>query len=111
MTEPIQERQLKWLGIDLDKTVANNSLYPEYKLLKPISGAREFLDQLEFDGWKIIIHTSRPWSDYDLIERWLIKYKIPHRRIVCGKLLAKYFVDDRAISFRGDWLEVYKQIL
>ena len=110
MTEPIQERQLKWLAIDLDRTIAENSPYPEYNLLKPIKEAALFLQQLTLDGWKIIIYTSRPWSDYDKVEKWLNKYKIPFRRIVCGKLLAKYFIDDRAIEFKGDWSEVYRKI-
>lgn len=111
MIETIAEQKLKWLAIDLDKCLAHNSPYPEYNLLEPIKGAKEAMDGLQADGWKIIIYTSRPWSDYDKIEKWLDKYKIPFRRIVCGKLLAKYFIDDRAIEFKGDWEGVIKKIL
>lgn len=108
--EAIKEAELKWLGIDLDRTVANNSAYPEYKLLKPIKGAKKALKKLTKDGWKIVIHTSRPWNDYSLIENWLNKNKIPFKRIVCGKLFAKWLIDDRGIEFRGNWEEVVKKI-
>ena len=98
----IKEKQLKWLACDLDKTIANSS-YPKFKLEKPIKGAKEALDKLTKQGWKIVIHTSRPWSDYDIIEKWLIKHQIPFRRIVCGKLFARFYFDDRGIGYRGNW--------
>ena len=62
------------------------------------------------NGYKIIIHTSRAWNEYDIIEKWLDDWKIPHRRIVCGKLFAKYYIDDRNIEFNGSWEKVYKKI-
>lgn len=105
------ESQIKWIGVDLDKTLANNSAYPEYKLLEPITGAKEAMDKLTADGWKIIIYTARAWVDYEIIEDWLNQYQIPFRRIVCGKLFVKYMVDDRNIEFKGDWNEVLKKII
>ena len=105
----IKEQELKWLAIDLDKTIAVSN-YPNFKLQEPIKGAKESIDKLVAKGWKIIIHTARPWSDYDIIEKWLNKYEIPHRRIVCGKLFAKYYIDDRGIEFKGNWNKVLKKI-
>ncbi|MEK7129127.1 MAG: hypothetical protein AAB858_02130 [Patescibacteria group bacterium] len=105
----IKEKELRWLGIDLDNCVAHSN-YPDYKLLKPITGAKGALKRLEKDGWKIIIHTSRGWAEYDTIEKWLTKNKIPFRRIVCGKLFAKYYIDDRNIAFNGNWKEVVSKI-
>jgi len=104
------ERELRWLGIDLDRTLANNTPYPEFDLLDPIDGAKEALQKLNADGWKIIVYTARPWHDYEKIENWLIKYNIPFRRIVCGKLFVRYMVDDRNIEFNGDWNKVLKKI-
>jgi hypothetical protein len=43
------------------------------------------------------MHTARPWTDYEAIEAWCAHHNIPHRRIVCGKILAAAYVDDRAI--------------
>jgi uncharacterized HAD superfamily protein len=111
MTEPIQEKELKWIGVDLDKTICNNSDHPEYKMLEPINGAKKYLDKLVADGWKITIYTSRPSHEYNQIENWLNSYQIPFRRIECGKLFVKWMVDDRAINFNGNWEEVYKQII
>ena len=41
----IKENKLKWLGVDLDKVVAHSD-YPDFKLRKPIKGAKEALDKL-----------------------------------------------------------------
>jgi len=110
MNQPLKDEDLKWASVDLDQTLAT-SKYPKFELGKPIKGAKKALEKLTEDGWKIIIYTSRGWSDYDKIEKWLIKHKIPFRRIVCGKLFARYYIDDRAIEFRGDWNEVLDKIL
>lgn len=109
-TKQLTEEKLKWVACDLDKTIAHNTGYPEFNLLEPIIGTKEYLDKLVANGYKIIIHTSRAWNEYDIIEKWLDDWKIPHRRIVCGKLFAKYYIDDRNIDFNGDWEEVYKKI-
>jgi len=108
--KPINNNSLRWLGIDLDNTIAHTEP-PHYELQDPMPGARDALNELTKRGWKIIIHTSRPWDQYETIESWLDDQGIPFRRIVCGKLLAKYFVDDRNLEFSGNWDEVIKKIL
>lgn len=105
----LTDEKLRWLAIDFDNFIAETSGYPDYNILSPIKGAVEFLQQLEKDGWKIIIHTARPWADYEKIEKWLYFHNAPHRRIVCGKLLAKYYLDDRNIPFES-FDEMYKKI-
>lgn len=105
----IREQELKWLGVDLDDTIAT-SKYPKFKLGKPINGSKEALDKLTKNGWKVIIYTSRPWNEYDVVERWLIKWSIPFRRIICGKLLPRIFIDDRNIEFDGNWKKALKKV-
>jgi len=73
-------------------------------------GAREFCQKLVKDGWKIIIYTSRHWADYELIEKWCQKNKIPVRRIICGKPLFRCIIDDRCMEFTGDFNELYRRI-
>ena len=106
----LTDEKLKWVAVDLDFTIAKTSGYPDFKLLEPMPGAKDALHKLTDAGWKITIHTSRPSADYETIESWCEYWNIPFRRIECGKLLAKYYVDDRAIEFHNDWDEVYKKI-
>lgn len=100
--------ELKWLGIDLDGVISDTKA-PEYKLGDLIPGAKEAMDKLESDGWKLIIYTARPWADYEEIESWLNEKQIPFRRIVCGKLLVKFLIDDRCIGFKN-WDDTLNQI-
>lgn len=104
MIEPLEK--LKWLAVDLDHTLANTSDYPDFKLLEPIEENVEKLRACAALGYKAIIHTSRHWIDYALIEDWLETNNIPYKAIVCGKLLAHRYIDDRAIPADAeDWTE------
>lgn len=99
---------LLWYAIDLDGTLAEGIWTPDnpthkigYPIWENVHKARE----VEAAGYKIIIHTSRAWTDYENIEGWLNHYNVPYRRIVCGKLLAVRYVDDRAIHADDEsWL-------
>lgn len=104
----LRNNDLKWIGVDLDLTIAHND--ENFNLLEPIEGAKEALEQLTARGYKIIIYTARPWSEYQDVEDWLGNYAIPYRRIICGKPLFKYIIDDKNITFKGDWKEVLEQI-
>ena len=107
--KPPKNKELRWISVDLDSTLAHNTGYPDFKLLKPTKGAKGAMIKLS-KKWKIIIYTARPWADYRLIETWLNKHKIPFKDIVCGKLLTAYYIDDRAIAYRGNWDEVLDEI-
>ena len=106
----LKAENMTWLGVDLDKTIAITKESENFDLDKIIPGAKNTLKKLEADGWKIIIYTARHWAQYAQIEVWLIANDIPFRRIICGKPLCKYYIDDRAIGFRGDWDDVYNEI-
>lgn len=107
--KPPKNKELRWVSVDLDQTLAHNSGYPHFKLSKPTKGAREAIIELS-KKWKIVIYTARPWTDYRLIETWLNKYKIPFKNIVCGKLLVAYMIDDKNVEFKGSWKDVMKKI-
>jgi hypothetical protein len=104
-----KEEELRWLLVDLDNTIAHSS-YPDFKLQNPIEGAKKFLDKLVTDGWKIIIYTARSWTEYELIEAWLDKNEMPFRRIVCGKPLGRFSIDDRNLEFNGSWEQAYNRL-
>lgn len=103
MPEPPQVRtDLIWLAVDFDGTLATNSGAPSFKLMEPIWANVKKLDAAWHAGWKVVIHTARPWSDFELIEWWLKLWDIPFDRIVCGKLLAAAYIDDRNISIDAE---------
>lgn len=108
--EKLTPDKIKWIGIDLDKTLAHNTGFPDYELTEPLEGAREAVEEIVAMGYKPIIYTARPWADYAIIEYWLNKYSIPFRRIVCGKMLVKYMIDDVNIEFNGDWTQTLRKM-
>lgn len=94
---------LKWLAVDLDLTLAHSAGAPEYTLTEPITDNIRKLNECHALGYKIIIHTARHWEQYRAIEEWLDRYEIPYKAIVCGKLLAYRYIDDRAINADAEW--------
>jgi hypothetical protein len=102
---------LLWLGVDLDGTLARPIWTPDNPtseigepLPKNVARLRRAVDK----GYKNILHTSRPWTDYENIEGWLHYYGIPFKEIQCGKPLYYRYIDDRAITAieeaDGDWV-------
>lgn len=98
---------LKWLAVDLDGTLAEGIWTPEEptsEIGAPIARNVEKVRRLAEAGWKIVIHTARPWHDYESIEAWANWVPVPFKGIVCGKLLAAAYIDDRAINADDpDW--------
>lgn len=95
-TEPPAE--LQWLAVDLDGTLAEGIWTPDNPTSKiglPIWKNVDKVLEAADVGYKITIHTARGWTDYHNIERWCAHFGIPQRRIVCGKILAKLYIDDR----------------
>ena len=101
--------ELIWIAVDLDGTLAEGiwtPANPTREIGRPITINVAQTRELHDAGYKIWIHTSRPWTDYEIIETWLNFYKIPFNGIECGKFLALAYIDDRAIhsSVHG-WLD------
>lgn len=98
---------LKWIGCDLDNTIAQGTWSPDNPtedIGPPIWENVEKLKKLHKDGWKIFIHTSRSWNLYERIEAWLLEHDIPFKGIHCGKNLYAAYIDDRGINSRDeDW--------
>ena len=93
-----QRNELLWLAIDLDGTLAEplwTPGNPTSAIGEPIKRNVVKLREATRAGYKTVIHTSRPWTDYEAIEGLLYKNNITFRGIVPGKLLAALYVDDR----------------
>lgn len=87
---------LNWLAYDLDGCLAE-AIYPTPGIGEPIFETVAHLRmQKEYFGRKICIWTSRPWADYKPIKEWCADHNVPVDMIVCGKLLARTYYDDRA---------------
>jgi hypothetical protein len=88
----------------------------------PFEGAVEVIKKLKDEGFTIFIFTSRMsplwwsemgWSYTDALSEQhafvttrLRKWGIPYDVISSEKVPARYYIDDRAIGFRGDWADV-----
>jgi hypothetical protein len=103
---PTQRSELLWAAIDFDGTIATSTWSPEDPTCLPGPPIWDNVDKLDILSirYKIVVHTSRGWADYELIEAYLHHHRIPFDKIVCGKLLAQVYVDDRGINASElDW--------
>lgn len=94
----LANNELRWIGVDFDNVMAR-SIWPKAGIGEIIPGTKEGLDKLVNEGYKIVIFTARPWSDYENLERWCKDNELPVRRILCGKPLVRWMIDDRNIEF------------
>lgn len=105
---PLPRTELIWAAIDLDGTLAEGVWTPESngrEIGAPIERNVRKLEALRSAGYKTVIHTSRGSEHYETIEDWLEFHHIPYDHIVCGKLLAAIYCDDRAIYSEDEsWL-------
>jgi capsule biosynthesis phosphatase len=102
--------------LDLDGVICKFKEDPsdDYYQLEPFPEAVETLQKLNSEGHYIIIHTARGMTTengnidaiykrhYTSIYNWLTKWNIPFDKLILGKPLADFYVDDRAI-FHKDW--------
>ena len=67
----------------------------------PRPGAREFLEELNRQGYRVVVFTVR-WGPHDLSELvWMVTDKKPP---------AFAYIDDRAICFQGDFSKTLDQL-
>jgi len=103
--QPIRNDELRWILVDFDKVSCQSGEPPLFEMGDPMPGAVEALKTLHERGWKITIFTARHYADYRPIEDWCDRWGIPARRIICGKPLAMWQIDDRAIEFNPERAE------
>jgi len=89
--------ELKWVGVDFDRVLAE-SVWPDRGIGDPIEKNIRQIGFIAQAGFEPVIHTARPWSDYKPLEEWLEANRVPYHAIICGKLLCRAYVDDRAIN-------------
>lgn len=109
----------KTICVDFDGTIFTEvGKYPDIGV--PYEGVAEALRELSKD-YKIRIYTCRmagynanEWHNTKtLLEGKLREYDIPFDDIVLwneGKPYAEYYIDNRAIEFKGDWKDVLNKL-
>jgi hypothetical protein len=107
---PLTNEEIKWIGVDFDETLCHNTGFPNFIPTEPVKGAVEAMKAIDAKGYKITVFTARHWTDYHNIEGWLNHHGIPFRRIICGKPLLRWMIDDRNVEFDGDWDKVLNKI-
>ena len=96
----------KRIAIDFDNTIVEKpkhgltTIYGRFGKLIP--GAKETINELYADGYTIYIFTAR--QETDLVADFLTENRIYFNRIF-NKPEADVYIDDRSITFEGNWLE------
>ena len=102
------ELEARTLCVDIDLTLCVSQ--GDYAEAEPIEGAREALQALRKDGWKIVLFTARHFNHWQMTVDWLARFGFEYDQIAFGKPPARYYIDDRAIPFNGNWDAVKKHL-
>lgn len=106
--------------IDFDGTIF--PFGPLWSDAPPNDGAVDVMHRLKSMGYTIAIFSSRlskEWAEahgedvyqhQEYMAEMLDKHGVPWDRFVWEKVKADFYVDDRAVEFRGDWYEVFDKI-
>jgi len=86
----------------------------------PVEGTHEALTELRAKGWKIYIFSTRTNKIYhkndhppqeERMKTYLEEHGIPYDKIWSfGKPMADIYLDDRALNFRGKWVDSLQEI-
>ena len=107
------------LVVDFDGTIAQWAPGGFPAIGEPIEGAEYFLSLLKSEGWKIIVYSCRCGPELEAaMAEWLETNDIPYDEInvnssypwAAGKPVGDIYLDDRGISFQGDWREAYQKV-
>jgi len=117
----MQQLPPKTIVVDFDKTICNSN-YPDVGHIN--KGAKEALTLFKSLGYNIIISSCRTsgWYldhfdyrvGYQVMVDCLKQHEIPFDYIDegdKGKPFANYYVDDKAIPYKGCWEEVVSFVL
>lgn len=107
--------------IDFDGTLCK-FMFPDVGPIEP--DVKEALETLKEAGYTIKIHSCRTatyWgSEYErrvhtkLIRGFLKQYKLPYDELITSvtmdKPIADVYIDDRAIRYENNWLEIARTL-
>lgn len=108
--------------IDFDHTISPNgyTFRSQTMDLTPIEGAIETIQSLKLHGHRIIIFSCRSNPEVvgeEVVEMktkemtdYLIKHSIPFDSVFNDKPNYDIVIDDKAIGFRNNWLQIKKEL-
>jgi len=97
--------------VDIDHTLCVSEGLDTYSVAVPIDGAKEALREFRAKGWWVVLYTARHFNHWRVTTSWLEEHGFEYDQLVFGKPPARFYVDDRAIRFEGDWGVVSEQVL
>lgn len=95
------------LAIDIDGTIC--TIDQDYTKCKLMPGCKNAIKIFRKKGYKIYLYTGRHINHAELTFKWLKKNKVFFDHIIFGKPPAKYYIDDRSLTFKS-WKNVLKII-
>lgn len=111
----------KIIAVDFDSTICHYDGWKGVGVFgKPIQGVQWALSKFKEMGATIVIHTCR--RETQLVDKHLKENNITFdyinfsprnekSKLSDSKIGADIYIDDRAISFRGEWHETYLQVM
>lgn len=78
---------------------------------EPIHGTREAIAKLR-EKYRVVVHSARCATEegFQAVQSWLRTHSIEVDGVYQFKPPASIYVDDRAVPFRGDWLQTARDI-
>ena len=98
------------VAIDLDGTLVHDAKTLSDVSFTPLKGVSEFTTRLKNLGCTIVIHTARPHTQFKQIRDALYRNGIIFDSIVCAKVPAHLYIDNRGLRFNGNYEEVIEFI-
>ena len=107
--DTMTKKEFDTIAIDFDGVLNKYKGYKgETELYEPLEGAKQFLSYLNLKAKNVIIYTSR---DRGPVINWLYKYELAvYVKAVYQKPKAEIYIDDRAVTFNGEYGETLKKI-